>query len=98
MIDLIRLKSKVSRVWQSLIQTLSTASLSPAHSGAACNATSAFIDAAAKSRCDATKQLILSQEACLTVFDICLNLYEDAKPKPIKLILTSITALLAKGH
>ena len=88
----------MSRVWQSLIHTLSTASLSPAHSGAACNATSAFIDAAAKSKFDATKQLVLSQEVWLTVFDICLNLYEDAKPKPIKLILTSITALLAKGH
>ncbi|CAG7982284.1 unnamed protein product [Penicillium olsonii] len=88
----------VTRVWQSLIQTLSTASLSPGHSAEACNATSAFIDAATKSKSDETKQLVLSQEVWLSVFDICLNRYEDAKPKPIKLILSSITAVLAKGH
>jgi hypothetical protein len=81
-----------------LIQTLSTASLSPGHSGAACNAISAFIDAAAKSQCETTKQFIHSQEVWLTIFDIGLSLYEDSKPKPMKLILTSITALLAKGH
>ncbi|KAK4940418.1 hypothetical protein LTR66_014913 [Elasticomyces elasticus] len=89
---------KVTRVWQSLIQTLSTASLSPGHSAEACNATSAFIDAATKSKSDETKQLVLSQELWLSVFDICLNRYEDAKPKPIKLILSSLTAVLAKNH
>ncbi|CAG8398747.1 unnamed protein product [Penicillium salamii] len=89
---------KVTKVWQSLIQTLSTASLSPGHSAEACNATSAFIDAATKSKSEETKKLALSQELWLSVFDICLNRYEDAKPKPIKLILSSITAVLAKSH
>lgn len=88
----------MTRVWQSLIHTLSTASLSPGHSAEACNATSAFIDAATKSKSDGTKQLVLSQDLWLSVFDICLNRYEDAKPKPIKLILSSLTAVLAKGH
>lgn len=88
----------MSRVWQSLVQTLSTASISPPHSAEACNAASAFIDAAVKSQCDATKRLILSQEAWLSIFDICLNRYEDAKPKPIKKLLASIIAILAKSH
>ncbi|KAJ5960846.1 Armadillo-like helical [Penicillium vulpinum] len=89
---------KVNRVWQSLVNTLSTASISPPHSAEACNAASAFIDAAIKSQCDATQQLILSQEAWLSIFDICLTRYEDAKPKPIKKLLASITAILAKRH
>lgn len=89
---------QVTRVWQSLIDTLSTASLSPGHSAEVCNATSAFIDAAAKSQCDAVKQLALSEHVWLSLFNVCLTRYEDAKPKPIKLILSSITALLAKAH
>ncbi|KAJ5773802.1 Armadillo-like helical [Penicillium paradoxum] len=89
---------QVSRVWQSLVLTLSTASISPPHSAEACNAATAFIDAAVKSQCDTTKELILSQEAWLSIFDICLNRYEDAKPKPIKKLLASITAILAKNH
>lgn len=88
----------MSRVWQSLVLTLSTASISPPHSAEACNAATAFIDAAIKSQCDATKELILSQEAWLAIFEICLNRYEDAKPKPIKKLLASITAILAKSH
>jgi hypothetical protein len=88
----------VTRVWQSLVQTLSTASISPSHSAEACNAASAFIDAAVKSQCDATKQLILSQEAWLSIFEVCLHRYEDAKPKPIKKLLLSIINILAKSH
>ncbi|CAI7573376.1 unnamed protein product [Penicillium palitans] len=89
---------KVNRVWQSLVQTLSTASISPPHFAEACNAGSAFIDAATKSQCDATQGLIFSQEAWLLIFDICLTRYEDAKPKPVKQLLASITAILAKNH
>ncbi|KAJ5835407.1 Armadillo-like helical [Penicillium robsamsonii] len=89
---------KVNRVWQSLVHTLSTASISPPHSAEACNAASAFIDAATRSQCDATKQLIFSQEAWLSIFDICLTRYEDAKPKPVKKLLASIIAILAKRH
>ncbi|QQK40766.1 Armadillo-like helical [Penicillium digitatum] len=89
---------KVDQVWQSLVQTLSTASISPPHSAEACNAASAFIDAASKSQCDATRQLIFSQEAWLSIFDICLTRYEDAKPRPVKQLLASITAILAKCH
>ncbi|KAJ5452628.1 Armadillo-like helical [Penicillium cf. griseofulvum] len=89
---------KVNRIWQSLIHTLSTASISQPHSAEACNATSAFIDAATKSQCDATRQLIFSPEAWLSIFDICLTRYEDAKPKPIKKLLASITVILAKSH
>ncbi|KAJ5499360.1 Armadillo-like helical [Penicillium expansum] len=89
---------KVNRVWQSLVQTLSTASISPPHFAEACNTASAFIDAATKSQCDATRELIFSQEAWLSLFDICLTRYEDAKPKPVKQLLASITAILAKSH
>jgi hypothetical protein len=88
----------VNRVWQSLLQTLSTPSLSPPHSAEAYNASSAFIDAATNSKCDATKQLALSTELWLSIFDICLNRYEDAKPKHIKHLLGSITTILAKRH
>ncbi|KAJ5943687.1 hypothetical protein N7516_003855 [Penicillium verrucosum] len=89
---------KVNRVWQSLVQTLSTASISPPHFAEACNAASAFIDAATKSQCDATQGLIFSQKAWLSIFDICSTRYEDAKPKPVKQLLASITTILAKSH
>lgn len=34
----------------------------------------------------------------MSIFDICLTRYEDAKPKPIKKLLASITTILAKSH
>ncbi|KAI3140371.1 hypothetical protein CBS147326_2072 [Penicillium roqueforti] len=89
---------KVNRVWRSLVLTLSTASISQPHSAEACNAASAFIDAATKSQCDATQRLIFSQEAWLSIFDICLTRYEDAKPKPVKKLLASVIAILVKNH
>ncbi|KAJ5742420.1 uncharacterized protein N7511_011439 [Penicillium nucicola] len=89
---------QVNRVWQSLLQTLSSPSLSPPHSAEAYNAGSAFIDAATNSKCEATKQLALSVELWLSIFDICLTRYEDAKPKHIKQLLGSITTILAKRH
>ncbi|KAJ5083898.1 hypothetical protein NUU61_008477, partial [Penicillium alfredii] len=89
---------KVSRVWQSLIQTLSTPSLSHSHTSAACNATSAFLDAAASAENEETRELALSSETWLAVFDVFLNRYEDAKPKPLKQLLGSLTPILAKHY
>lgn len=86
----------MNRIWESLIQTVSTPSLSNPHSAAACNAVSAFLDAAATSKIDETKQLALSSESWLAVFEVFLSRYEDAKPKPLKQLLGSLINLLAK--
>lgn len=86
----------MKRVWQSLIQTVSTPSLSNQHTAAACNAVSAFLDAAATSKIDETKQLALSSDNWLAVFEVFLSRYEDAKPKPLKQLLGSLINLLAK--
>lgn len=90
------LHRKVHRVWESLIKTVSTPSLSNLHTAAACNAVSAFLDAAATSKVEQTKQLALSSENWLGVFEVFLSRYEDAKPKPLKQLLGSLINLLAK--
>lgn len=86
----------MNRIWESLIRTVSTPFLSNPHSAAACNAVSAFLDAAATSKIDETKQLALSSESFLVVFEVFLSRYEDAKPKPLKQLLGSLINLLAK--
>jgi hypothetical protein len=88
----------VNRVWQSLIQTASRPSLSNQHTAAAYHAVSAFIDAATTSKHECTKQLALNSGTWLAVFDIFLSRYEDAKPKPLKLLLGSLTTILVKHY
>lgn len=88
----------MNRVWQSLILTASTASLSYQHTAAACNAASAFIEAAATAQIPSTKQLALAADTWLAIFDIIVSRYEDAKPKPLKQLLGTLTTVLAKYH
>ncbi|KAJ5123735.1 hypothetical protein N7448_009832 [Penicillium atrosanguineum] len=89
---------KVNRVWQSLIQTASSPSLSNQHTSAAYHAVAAFIDAAATSKHGCTKQLALDSSTWLAIFDIYLSRYEDAKPKPLKQLLGSLTTILVKHY
>lgn len=63
---------------------------------AICNASSAFLDAAANSKNGPTKELALNPETWMTVFNIFLARYEDAKPKALKLLLGSLATTLAK--
>ncbi|OOF99394.1 hypothetical protein ASPCADRAFT_393269 [Aspergillus carbonarius ITEM 5010] len=87
---------KVTRVFRSLLETYSTASLSHAHTTAACNALSAFLDAARTSNCEGTRQLARSDETWLSVFEIFMTRFKDVKPKPMKQVLESLVALLVK--
>ncbi|PYH94631.1 HEAT repeat protein [Aspergillus ellipticus CBS 707.79] len=89
-------QEKVSRVFQSLLQTYSTASLSHAHTTTACNALSAFLDAALVSSDESTRQLARSDETWLAVFEVFMARYKDVKPKPMKQVLESLVLLLAK--
>ncbi|KAJ5669950.1 Armadillo-like helical [Penicillium maclennaniae] len=89
---------KVNRVWQSLIQTASDPSLSHQHTSAAYHALSAFVDAAVTSQHHCTQQLALESGTWLAIFDIYLSRYEDAKPKPLKQLLGSITTILVKYY
>lgn len=63
---------------------------------AVCNATSAFLDAAVNAKHEETKQLALNLETWMTVFNIFLSRYEDAKPKALKMLLGSLATILAK--
>ncbi|PYH49144.1 THADA/TRM732 family protein [Aspergillus saccharolyticus JOP 1030-1] len=87
---------KVSRVYHNLLDTYSTASLSHSHTTAACNALSAFLDAALVSHHDSTRQLVYSDETWLSVFEVFMTRYKDAKPKPMKQVMESLVLLLAK--
>lgn len=92
------IQRKVNRVWQSLINTASSPSLSYQHTAAACNAVSAFIEAAINSPNEQTKTLALSIDTWLAIFDIFLSRYEDAKPKPLKQLLGSLAAILSRHY
>ncbi|RAK96233.1 THADA/TRM732 family protein [Aspergillus ibericus CBS 121593] len=87
---------KVNRVFKSLLETYSTASLAHSHTTAACNALSAFLDAARTSTCEGTRQLARSDETWLSVFEVFMARYKDVKPKPMKQVLESLVALLVK--
>lgn len=89
---------KVRRICQSLIQAASTPSLSYQHTAAACNAVSAFVDAASNASNEGTKQVALASETWLAIFDIIVGRYEDAKPKPLRQLLVSLTTILAKHY
>ncbi|KAJ5564383.1 hypothetical protein N7513_000625 [Penicillium frequentans] len=91
-------QEQVNRVWQSLSKTLSSPSLDHLHTTAACNAASAFLDAAAKSPIKDTKQLALSPEVWLAVFNVFMARYEDVRPKPLKQLLASLTTILVKNY
>ncbi|PYI07666.1 hypothetical protein BO78DRAFT_396285, partial [Aspergillus sclerotiicarbonarius CBS 121057] len=87
---------KTNRVFKSLLETYSTASLAHSHTTAACNALSAFLDAARTSTCEGTRQLARSDETWLSVFEVFMARYKDVKPKPMKQVLESLVALLVK--
>ncbi|KAF7182913.1 hypothetical protein CNMCM7691_002657 [Aspergillus felis] len=89
---------KVSRVWQSLLKTFSTASIPSSHTTASCLALSAFLDAASVSKCEGTRQLAQSPDTWLSAFEVFITRFEDAKPKPMKLVITSLVKLLAKSR
>ncbi|KAJ5777592.1 hypothetical protein N7520_000838 [Penicillium odoratum] len=91
-------REKVRRVWQSLSKTLSSPSLDHLHTTAACNAASAFLDAAVNSPIKETKELALSPEVWLAVFDVFMSRYEDVRPKPLKQLLASLTTILVKHY
>ncbi|KAJ5720693.1 uncharacterized protein N7483_008627 [Penicillium malachiteum] len=91
-------QGSVTRVWQSLFDTLSTPSLPHAQISAACNATSAFLDAAVESPVQLTRQIALSPEVWLSIFEIFITRYEDVKPKPMKQLLSSLMTILVKSH
>ncbi|KAJ5935095.1 Armadillo-like helical [Penicillium verhagenii] len=91
-------QEQVSRVWQSLSKTLSSPSLDHLHTTAACNAASAFLDAAVNSPIKETKQLALSPEVWLAIFEVFMTRYEDVRPKPLKQLLASLTTILVKHY
>ncbi|KAK1140581.1 hypothetical protein N8T08_010218 [Aspergillus melleus] len=88
---------KVNCVWQSLLKTFATASISHAHTSVACNTLSAFLDAARISKCEGTRRLVLSRETWLSVFEVFLIRFKDGKPKPMKQLLESLVTLLSKN-
>ncbi|OJJ47298.1 hypothetical protein ASPZODRAFT_65750 [Penicilliopsis zonata CBS 506.65] len=89
---------KVSQLWQSLLMTFSTASLSNDHTTAACNAVSAFLDAASASENEETQQLAFSGQTWLAVFQVYLDRFEYTKPKPMRQVLISLVTILAKNQ
>ncbi|KAL4875089.1 putative death-receptor fusion protein-domain-containing protein [Aspergillus karnatakaensis] len=89
---------KTTRLFQSLAQTFGSASISQNHTTAACNALSAFLDAAFVSQCSETKQLARSPETLILVFDTFLTRFKDVKPRPMKQVLESLAVILAKSR
>ncbi|THC95402.1 hypothetical protein EYZ11_005126 [Aspergillus tanneri] len=85
-------------VWQCLLKTFATASISHSHTSASCNTLSAFLDAARISKFEGTRQLVFSCETWLSVFEAFLVRFKDGKPKPMKQLLESLVVLLVKNE
>lgn len=84
----------MNRVWQSLLQTYSTSSTSVSHTTASSNVISAFLESAVISRNAGTRQLALSRQTWLTVFDDYMNRFDDAKSKPMRQVLLSLVKIM----
>lgn len=65
---------------------------------ASCNAVRAFLDAAAVSKFGGTRQLVQSPDTWLSAFELFITRFEDAKPKSMKQVLTSLVKLLAQSR
>ncbi|KAL2813296.1 putative death-receptor fusion protein-domain-containing protein [Aspergillus granulosus] len=89
---------KAKRVFGSLLQTFGSASISHNHTTAACNALSAFLDAAFVSKSQEVRQLARSQDTLFLVFDNFLTRFKDVKPRPMKQVLESLAVILAKSR
>ncbi|GAD96200.1 HEAT repeat protein [Paecilomyces variotii No. 5] len=87
---------KVVSIWQCLLQTFADASTSASHTTTTCNAVSGFLDAALVSKNHETRQIALSRETWLAVFEVYVDRFEDAKPKPMKQVLNSLLKILGK--
>ncbi|KAE8356377.1 putative death-receptor fusion protein-domain-containing protein [Aspergillus coremiiformis] len=88
---------KVSRLWQSLLRTFSTASTSNTHNTASCNTVSAFLDTALTSKCEETRKLAWSHETWSSVFETYMTRYKDSSPKSMKQILECLVGLFNKN-
>ncbi|PGH23951.1 hypothetical protein AJ80_02013 [Polytolypa hystricis UAMH7299] len=87
----------VVHVWQCLLKTFSSASISSLHKTATCNATSSFFDATFLSKNQALREFGMSEPTWIATFEAYLDRYEDSKPKPMRQVLTSlIKALMAQ--
>ncbi|KAL4920105.1 putative death-receptor fusion protein-domain-containing protein [Aspergillus aurantiobrunneus] len=89
---------KSTRVFNSLLQTFSSASISHSHTTVACNALSAFLDAAFVSQCHGTRQLVRSKKTLVSIFENFLSRFKDVKPRPMKQVLESVTVIIAKSR
>ncbi|KAL4791542.1 putative death-receptor fusion protein-domain-containing protein [Aspergillus venezuelensis] len=89
---------KIKRVFNSLFLAFSSASITQDHTTAACNALSAFLDAAFASQCPESRQLVRSHEILFSAFDSFLTRFKDVKPRPMKQVLESLAVILAKSR
>lgn len=88
----------MSRVFKSLLETFSLEAISQPHIAAVCNALSAFLDAGSVSENEKTKRLVLSSDTWLSIFEIYLDRFEYAKPKPMRQVLLSLAKLLTTSQ
>lgn len=80
------------------MKTFCSPSLAQALVAPACNGISAFIDAALVSPNRRAYSVVSSSHAWLAVFEGVFVRFEDAKSKPLKLVLTSLMNILAKHN
>ena len=84
----------MSRVWQTLLETYSTASLSGSHTTAANNALSVFLQSAVNSQNSGTRQIARSPQIWLTVFGDYMSRFDDSRTKSMRDVLFSLIRLM----
>jgi hypothetical protein len=81
-------------VWQSLLETYSTPSISYSHMTAVGNTVSAFLDCGIDSQHEGTRHLVRSSQAWLAVFEVYMNRFDEAKSKSMMQVLFSLVNIL----
>ncbi len=81
---------------RTILRTASAIGVSSTHRAAACNALCGFLEQGLASTAPDIRSLIVSNDVWQEVFKIYLDRSEDAKPKSMRQVLVTLTAILSK--
>ncbi|KAI9869949.1 MAG: hypothetical protein M1830_004896, partial [Pleopsidium flavum] len=86
----------IGTVLCAILRTASAIGISSTHRAAACNALCGFLEHGLVSTTLELRSLIISNDVWQEAFTIYLNRSEDAKPKSMRQVLVTLTAILSK--
>lgn len=95
-VDIDSISRLLRQVWKCLLHTFSATNLSGSHNTAICNVVSGYLESALRSDYGELGQFVRSEATWMSVFELYLDRYVNARPKPMKQILATLIMILSK--